>query len=361
MDSQEKIALLQGIDLFRSFEADELARFAEAIEEFELPAEAVLCSEGAPGQDMFILLEGRLQIFKDKRAITTISPVDYIGEMAIIEEKPRSATVICSTPVKLLRITSAQFKQYLASQPRSLVSLMQTLSQRIRKDTKQLAQEYEKANILIHDMRNAMSVFLLLDVMAHDTLSPGEYRSYYSLLKKGRNDIAAMMDEALANAKQLQFPKELEVNSLPGLINDLTALLSRHPDLIDKRVIVEQAEPIPEFLFNRLDIGRAITNLVINAAQASPSSSTIRITLSIDSGQTVVAVSDHGVGIAKAIRSKIFLPQFTTKKNGCGLGLASCKEIIETMHGGTISVESDEGAGATFRFTLPLTHDQKKP
>ena len=359
MKHQERIALLQEIDLFRSFDVRELANLAETVEELYLPADAVLCTEGDPGQDMFILLEGALHIFKERRAITTLHPIDYIGEMAIIEEKPRSATVISSTPVKLLRITNAQFKQYLASQPRSLVSLMQTLSQRIRKDTEQLAQEYEKANILIHDMRNTMTVFLLLDLMAKDALSP-EHDRYFTLLKKGRHDIAAMMDEALANAKRLHFPKQLDVNSLPALLSDLTTVLSRHPDLLDKRIVHEMTTPIPEFRFNRLDIGRVITNLVINAGQASPVGSTISITLSSHQGQAVVEVSDQGSGIAKAIQAKIFLPQFTSKENGSGLGLTSCKEIIETMHGGTVSVESEEGAGATFRFTLPLTQDDDK-
>lgn len=354
MDGQERIALLKAIDLFRSFDDTELASFAETIEELDVPADTVLFTEGAPGQDMFILLKGALQVFKDKRAITTIHPVDYIGEMAIIEEKTRSATVISSTPVRLLRITSTQFNKYLASQPQSLVSLMQTLSQRIRKDTQQLAREYEKANILIHDMRNAMSAFLLLDLLANEPLPP-EQRRYLALLQKGRFDVATMMDEALANAKRLRFPKRLTVGSLPALINDLALSLSCHPDLEDKRLTIETAPPIPDFPFNRLDIGRVITNLVINAGQASPAHGLIRITSTTLHQQAVVEVSDQGLGIANGIQDKIFLPHFTTKENGSGLGLASCKEIIEAGHGGTLTVQSQEGAGSTFRFTLPLT------
>ena len=353
MDSQERIALLKGIDLFHSFDIAELASLAATIEEIDLPTGSVLCTEGASGEDMFILLEGTLQVFKDKRAITTLTPIDYIGEMAIIEEKPRSATVISSTPVRLLRITTAQFQHYLASQPQSLVSLMQSLSQRIRKDTKQLAQEYEKANILIHDMRNAMTAFLLLDIMAKEPLSPQLMR-YVELLQKGRRDIAVMMDEALAKAKRLQFPKQLECNSLPALVNDVITSLSCHPDLCNKRLIIEDTIPIPDFSFNRIDIGRVITNLVINAGQASPPGTAIRIILSLQEGLAVVEVVDQGSGIAEDIQKKIFLPQFTTKENGNGLGLASCKAIIETTHGGTITVRSQEGAGTTFRFTLPL-------
>jgi len=353
MDSQERIALLREIDLFHSFDVTELTGFAESIEELDLPAETILFTEGAPGQDMFILLEGALQIFKDKRAITTIHPVDYVGEMAIIEEKNRSATVICSTPVRLLRITSVQFNKYLASQPQSLVSLIKTLSRRIRKDTKQLAQEYEKANILIHDMRNAMSAFLLLDLMADDSLS-ADQNHYLALLQKGRRDMIAMMEEALANAKRLQFPKRLEPDSLPALVNDLAVTFPCHPDLADKQIVIQSSTEIPAFPFNRLDIGRVIANLVINAGQASPAHGSIRIALYTQNGQAVVEISDQGAGIAQAILDKIFLAHFTTKENGSGLGLASCKEIIENRHNGAISVQSREGGGATFRFTLPM-------
>lgn len=353
MDSQERVALLRGIDLFRFFDSEEITTLADSIEELDIPADTVLCTEGAPGQDMYILIQGALQILKGKRAITTIHPIDYIGEMAIIEEKPRSATVISSTPAKLLRITSEQFKHYLSSQPKSLVSMMQTLSQRIRKDTKQLALEYEKANILIHDMRNAMTAFLLLDLMAKTPLPP-EMERYIALLQKGRRGIATMMDEALANAKRLQFRKQSEANSLPSLVNDLAASLACHPDLIDKQIDITNRQPLPDFVFNTIDIGRVITNLMINAGQASPGGSTIRITLAQHEDQAVVEVSDQGTGIAPALQDKIFLPQFTTKENGIGLGLASCKEIIETQHGGTLTVDSREGEGATFRFTLPL-------
>ncbi len=354
MDNQERIALLREIDLFHSFDDTELAGFAESIEELELPSDTILVTEGAPGQDMFILLEGALQIFKDKRAITTILPVDYVGEMAIIEEKNRSATVICSTPVRLLRITSAQFNKYLATQPKSLVSLIKTLSKRIRKDTRQLSIEYQKANILIHDMRNAMTAFMLLDLMTDDSLS-SEQKRFLTLLQKGRRDLATMMEEALANAKRLQFPKRLEPNSLTALVNDLAISFPCHPDLSDKQILIRNSSVIPDFPFNRIDISRVITNLTINAGQASSPHGTIVIALNTHNGQAIVEISDQGSGIATAIQDKIFLPNFTTKENGSGLGLASCREIIENKHGGSITVHSQEETGTTFRFTLPLT------
>lgn len=353
MNHQQRITLLKEIDLFSSFDTPELARFADALEEIEVPSGSVLCSEGDPGQDMFILIEGSLQIVKDNRAITTIQPIDYIGEMAIIEEKPRSATVITTTPAKLLRITQSQFKEYLSSQPPSLVAMMQTLSQRVRKDTRQLAAEFEKANILIHDMRNAMSSFLLLDLMASDPLTEDQSR-YLELMHKSRQDISTMMTEALANAKSLQFHKGVEIDSLPAMLDTIPVALSCHPDLKDKTITVEAISPIPNFAFNRLDINRVATNLAINAGQASSPQGVIKITSAFEQGFAVVEVIDHGIGIPKAIQPKIFTPQFSTKPDGNGLGLASCQEIV-CRYGGELTCKSEEGVGSTFRFTLPIS------
>jgi len=355
MNHHQRITLLKEIDLFRSFDSTELDRLADALEELAVAPNTVLCSEGEPGMDMFILLDGALQVIKDSRTITTIHPVGYIGEMSIIDEMPRSATVVASTPATLLRIPRSHFQEYLASQPPSMVALIRTLSQRVREDTRQLAKEYEKANILIHDMRNAMTAFLLLDLMDKDSLPP-EQRRYLELMSKSRADVTSMMEEALANAKRLHFHKGRQRNSLAAILDAIPATLLCHPDLHDKAIIVRHKSPVPDCHCSSLDIDRVVTNLVINAGQASHPQDEITITLACQAGEAVVEVIDQGTGIPQALQAKIFTPHFSTKPDGNGLGLASCREII-TRYGGTLTCQSEEGGGATFRFTLPLTRE----
>jgi signal transduction histidine kinase len=65
-------------------------------------------------------------------------------------------------------------------------------------------------------------------------------------------------------------------------------------------------------------------------------------------------VKDNGRGIRRADREKLFTPFFTTKKGGTGLGLPVCKKIVEE-HGGTLALDSEEGAGATVTIEIPLT------
>ncbi len=111
-------------------------------------------------------------------------------------------------------------------------------------------------------------------------------------------------------------------------------------------------------------IGRVVQNLVLNAVQAMPEGGTIRIVLrnervdrssrlALAPGRYVqIAISDTGVGIRPEHLSRIFDPYFTTKQKGSGLGLAAVYSIV-TKHRGCIDVQSQLGAGTTFRIWLP--------
>nr|MBF0222027.1 cyclic nucleotide-binding domain-containing protein [Desulfobulbaceae bacterium] len=360
MDLNELVVILQKIDLFSSFTNDELVSFARSIEELKIEPQTVLFEEGAAGRDMFVLLDGQLQILKENRTITTISPIDYIGEMSIIEDKPRSATVISNTSARLLKITSAQFQKFFSTQPKSLVSMMKTLSRRIRYDTELLAQEFEKANILIHDMRNAITGLLLLDLLETQGM-PESQKRFIELMQKSRQHLTEMSNEALSNAKRLHFCPTLESNSLPEIIHDIQEAAFVHPDLKNKQIVAEIDSDFPEFPFYKIDISRAIINLVINAGQASKAGDPILIKLYQQDNQAVVKIIDKGCGIPAEIHSKIFLPHFTTKDSGNGFGLASCKQIIEVKHKGKLSLESPPGCGTTFTFTLPLSPEGFPP
>lgn len=116
-------------------------------------------------------------------------------------------------------------------------------------------------------------------------------------------------------------------------------------------------------------IGQVIDNLIINAKQAIPSNGTIWINcenieineqnpLLLPNGNYVkISIKDDGTGISKESLNKIFDPYFTTKKNGNGLGLASCFSIIKS-HNGHISVDSELGIGTTFTIYLPASEQK---
>lgn len=354
VSSEEKFKYLSTMDLFQHFTEEELYTFfAENVEELRIFADDYLCHEGSPGDDMFILLEGELKISKHNKFITTIKPVEYIGEMALIEAKPRSATVQAVTDSTLLRITRDQFQKYFSRKPESLFSMMRTLSQRIRLNTEIIAAELEKANILIHDMKNQMAPFLFLDMLEKKVVDESQLR-LITVMQSGRDKLVAMMAEALANAKRLDLPRKYEVGSLTDLVAELQeSELKAHPDLKERVVRFAFRDNLPEVSFCRLEIYRVLINLLINAAQASKDNQPIDVEVGYDEDNIIVMVMDRGDGIPERFRATIFESHFTTKPEGNGLGLASCQQVIERLHSGRLTFADRVGGGTVFTFTLP--------
>jgi signal transduction histidine kinase len=106
---------------------------------------------------------------------------------------------------------------------------------------------------------------------------------------------------------------------------------------------------------DKTHISRLFTNLLQNAVQAVPENRRghIQIRLKKFPSTVLVTVTDNGNGIPEAMQSKIFIPNFTTKTSGTGLGLAMCKSIVE-QNKGSIWFETREGEGSTFYVELPL-------
>lgn len=109
--------------------------------------------------------------------------------------------------------------------------------------------------------------------------------------------------------------------------------------------------------FDRTQLIRVITNLVKNSIHAinqkQPDNPRIEVSVRRDNGLAVVTVADNGIGISEENKEKVFEPKFTTKSSGMGLGLAMVQKIVEN-YGGTITFESAEGKGTTFRVEFPV-------
>lgn len=153
---------------------------------------------------------------------------------------------------------------------------------------------------------------------------------------------------------------QLESTALRPIIEDTLLLLER--EFRKYRIQLEtKLDDVPEVLANASQIQRVIVNLLVNARQATSEGGLVRITLQSDSAtsEVVLTIRDSGTGISADVLPRIFDPYFTTKagpdasgKGGTGIGLASCKEIVD-LHQGRIRVESSVGKGTAFIIRLP--------
>lgn len=117
--------------------------------------------------------------------------------------------------------------------------------------------------------------------------------------------------------------------------------------------IATTLQPLPPVLADRDQIRSVVINLVLNARDAQGGSGRIEIRTEHSGAQVVLSVADRGSGMSPAfIRDSLFRPFQSTKKKGLGIGLFQSRTVVHA-HGGTIQVQSEPGAGSTFRVMLP--------
>ena len=351
----ELLLFLSKIDLFHFFSNEELTAFLEKAQEVRVAKGVVLFNEGEPGQEMYIVLRGMVKIFRGNRVIDVIKPGDYFGEMAIIENQPRSAGVAALEESLLLQVPLAVFHEYFSRQPKSLVAMMRTLSQRVRRDLEILGHDYAQINIMVHDMKNLLTPFHLLEILERTVPGLAGNR-YLACMVKARGDLLTLMENALAQARRLQVSTPIHGDSMDQLIAELLeSAWMVHPEIGGRGIRIEVTGSLPEFPFSSLGLCRVLSNLVVNAAQASEAGGLVTIALSREGDEAVVKIIDQGHGIPEQVREKIFQPHFTTKGDGNGLGLISCKQIIEEAHRGSLTFASTPGQGTTFTIRLPFS------
>jgi len=131
--------------------------------------------------------------------------------------------------------------------------------------------------------------------------------------------------------------------------------IRQQPDM--KSIKTESAldDNLPEVLIDPKQIEQVLLNLIINAVQAMPNGGclTVGTRYHKEGKKACVSIQDTGMGIPEERQEKVFLPFFSTKEKGGGLGLSLCKEII-ARHSGRISFESVNGRGTIFIVELPV-------
>ena len=146
----------------------------------------------------------------------------------------------------------------------------------------------------------------------------------------------------------------MEIDLNERLIEALK-MVARNPQFGDIKVVKDFAA-LPPLWVRRSEIDQVFVNLISNAAQAMAGHGCLTLATRLDTDRIAASVSDTGSGIPKANLTRIFDPFFTTKDPGVGTGLGlSIVFKIVSKYEGTVSVDSEEGKGATFTVHLPVT------
>ncbi len=134
MNHREKIEILMQVSFLESISEPELNRFLEECETVSLHPKEVFFEEGSFSETMYIVLSGEVEIYKESKKIASRKQGDFFGEMALLESKPRSASVRSCTETLLLEISKKQFESFLVSNSEIILAILKALSSRSREE-----------------------------------------------------------------------------------------------------------------------------------------------------------------------------------------------------------------------------------
>lgn len=206
---------------------------------------------------------------------------------------------------------------------------------------------------ITHQIRNSLGSILMatLDLIPAGQVSPSASNAHRELTTSIKK-LDRMVTDLLEYSRTLTLhPISMNLNAA---LNDLLNALAG--DIRDRGIRIDRvlAPELPAIRMDVFKVEQALGNILRNAVQAMPEGGTLRVQTRCGPGdrQVTVIVEDSGVGICAEDIPKVFLPFFTTKTGGTGLGLAMALRIVEA-HGGRIGVTSSAGHGTTFTITLP--------
>ena len=223
---------------------------------------------------------------------------------------------------------------------------------------RQLHEIAQMAGALVHEIRNPLSTMILnLDLIREDIGESQEPRDRRIARKveRVRQESLRLQDllEAFLGIARLE-KIQVEPSNLNTLVEDLCDFFE--PQAASHDIVLRQHldSAVPIMHLNPELLKQALLNLCLNAQQAMAEGGELILTTRACKDHVILEVTDTGKGIAASELDKVFEPFFSTRKGGSGLGLPTCRRIIEA-HGGEIRVHSQVGVGTRFVLSFPIT------
>lgn len=213
--------------------------------------------------------------------------------------------------------------------------------------------QQQLVRVLTHEIMNSLTPIIsladtLCEGVEQDTLDHDDLLMALQAINRRSNGLLQFVE----NYRKLQriSKPQFEDVRIGDLVADLQHL---YPDSIFHYEIENEDQRL---LMDRSHIEQVLINLLKNALEAVENEEIpyIRLTTHLSSNKRdfIISITDNGKGILPEVMERIFVPFFTTKTNGSGIGLSICKQIV-TLHGGTITASSKPGDKTTFSVVLP--------
>ena len=344
---------------------------------------------------MYLIRSGRVVVLKGDLQSPTILGYrragEIIGEMALLENRPRSATVVALDALRLLGINRQAFQQLVEETPSLGMNLMALLSSRLRasdedrsqgklsekrlmrqvstlKNEKERLEEMQRlrqetSDLIIHDLRNPLSTISVALRMLTIVLPPEALEGNQELIEiaeSGAQRMQRLVDSLLEVSRMEAGEAEFNLSKI-----DPAALISevahRESLLLQKKNIhleLRLSPDLPLVCIDRDKIDRVLVNLIDNAFKYTLEDGRVTISAEACEGGVQIGVSDSGPGIPIEEHQRVFerfaqVAGEARKRRGFGLGLSYCRLAVEG-HGGRIWVEEGVGGvGSRFVFTVP--------
>jgi signal transduction histidine kinase len=372
---------------FPGITPDEVQELISHSQVHSYPVGTVLCREDQIENIFYMILEGEVEVTKsinksEARLLQTLDAGDFFGEMALIHNAPRAATVTAKTDLVVLELDKESFDKVLKRSSSVALAMVHEISNRLRENdemaiedirlrARELAQAYQK----LAEQDVARREFLTN--VAHELRTPLMAASgYLQILQQGgalnQEQLAHALDTVSRNVQQIVtlvndilFLQEMDL-VLPDFqavdMGEIASIvLERYKSQAAARDIhlsLTEDRDLPPVSGDVKSLERALTALVDNAIKFSPKGGDVEIRLKKGDQQIYVTVEDHGIGISPNTRPRIFDRFYHMEKEdddlfgGIGLGLAITRQVIQ-QHKGTLEVESEHGQGSTFTMRLP--------
>jgi signal transduction histidine kinase len=345
--------------------------------------------ENEEADRFYIIMYGEVEVWKgygtDQADMLAVhGPGHLFGEMALVDELPRSATVKSRGTTRVLYIAQNEFQKILQEKPTVAFAIVKSLSAMVRKsndtfleDLRERNQKLEIANqelraaqaelikserlstlgkfssMILHDIRNPISVVkAYTDLLLAGSEIPEKSKGYIRNVRFEAERLNQLANELLDYSRG-------EIRLDMGSV-DLSLFFQRLQEWVERRFSSKRCEIKLEnhhsgpVIFDQERMFRSLTNLADNARKAMASGGTFSITARSDGPWLLFEVSDSGDGMSREVMERVFEPFYSfSKGGGTGLGMAIVKSTVEA-HGGGIDLESVPGEGTTVSLRIPL-------